>query len=198
MCNSVLKTFLRKIRRWTASLMLLIFLCLTGGAIDVLAVETDSREHFLKAKFIYNFTRFIEWPKTEFLSIKKSGLNLCLIGKDPFGVILEHTAEHLSNMGKQFNIKRSISLADTPECSILFISKSEALRLNQIISRVKGKPILLIGDTPGYADGGVGINFFSDGKQIRFEINKKVIERSGLRISSELLDLAKIIDDKID
>jgi hypothetical protein len=161
---------------------------------DTFAAEPESREYIIKAGFIYNFTKFIQWPAEINSQIKKNGTNLCIAGNDPFGSILENTAEKLLQKGKVLKIKRGISLSNISQCSILFISQSEKSRIDKIVTYANTFPVLLIGDTPGYAEGGVGINFFIRNNKIHFEINKKAAALSGLKISSELLDLARIVE----
>lgn len=160
------------------------------------AAEQESREYIIKAGFIYNFTKFVQWPSDANNQINKNGINLCVVGRDPFGQILDNTAEELLQRGKTLNIKRGILLSDISQCTLLYISQSEKSRLAKIVTHAKAFPVLLIGDTPGYAESGVGINFFIQKNQIRFEINIKAVELSGLKISSELLGLARIVEGK--
>ncbi len=157
------------------------------------AAEPESREYIIKAGFIYNFTKFVQWPEKINSQFEKNGINLCVAGKDPFGQILDNLAEKLLQRGKVLNIKRGISLSKISQCALLFISQSEKTRLRKIVTHAKAFPVLLIGETPGYAESGVGINFFIQENQIRFEINIKAAELSGLKISSELLSLARIV-----
>ena len=196
MPNTFGKFFPKLILRAVVCLAFLLLPFHTMDNTNAFAEDSSSREYIYKASFIYNFTKFIQWPKKTYSKIGKTGWNLCLIGKDPFGSILDNTAEKLFQKGKVLNLKREVSLSKISQCSILFISKSEKSRLSKIVAHAKGFPILIIGDTPGYAESGVGINFFNQGSKIRFDINKKAIEVAGLEISSELLELARIVDGK--
>jgi len=154
----------------------------------------ESREYVLKAGIIYNFTKFIKWPKEVAKGIESDGLNLCVIGQDPFGKILDQLGQKVRSKNKKIFIKRFQSSQDASSCHILFISLSEKVRLEQILDQVNRLPILLIGDTPGYAYRGVGINFYIEENKNRFEINLEAVEKKGIRISSELLNLAKIVN----
>ncbi len=153
----------------------------------------ESREYVLKAGFIYNFTKFIKWPKEVAKGIESDGLNLCVIGKDPFGTILDQLGQQAQSKGEKIFIKRFQSSQDATSCHILFISGSEKVQLKLILDKIDGLSILLIGDTPGYAHRGVGINFYIEGNKTRFEINQKAVEKRGIILSSELLNLAKIV-----
>ena len=153
----------------------------------------EPREYVLKAGFIYNFTKFIKWPKAVAKGIESDGLNLCVIGKDPFGKVLDHLGQQAQSIGEKIFIKRFQSSQDATSCHFLFISGSEKVQLKLILDKLDGLSILLIGDTPGYAHRGVGINFYIEGNKNRFEINQEAVEKRGIKISSELLNLAKIV-----
>lgn len=162
------------------------------GPQNVFAQE--SREYLLKASFIYNFTKFIKWPEEVAKEIESDGLNLCVIGKDPFGNLLEQLGQKIRSKGEKISIQRFQLSQKATSCHILFISGSKKAQLTQLLDKIEGLPILLIGDTPQYAQRGVGINFYIEDNKTRFEINQRAVERRGIKISSQLLNLAKIVD----
>ena len=88
------------------------------------------------------------------------------------------------------------STAEIPECHILFISGSYKERLKEILACTRNRPILTVGDTEGFAEEGVLINFYLVGSKIKFEINEKAVQESGLVMSYRLLSLARIVDQK--
>jgi len=94
---------------------------------------------------------------------------------------------------RKLTVMRTDSLARPAGCQVLFISRSERERVPQILAAVKGSPVLTVGDTKGFADDGVIINFVLEGSKVRFEINTDSADRAGLKISSKLLQLAKRI-----
>jgi len=155
--------------------------------------NADSREYILKAGFIYSFTKFIQWPTETQKTIEQDGLVFCLAGKDPFGNTLDNLSQGLRKKGKVLSIALNPGKESLSSCHILFVSGSENNRVEDWSLDARNLPILLIGDTPGYAQRGVGINFYIEGNKIRFEINSKAIERRGIRVSSELLNLARIV-----
>ena len=157
------------------------------------ATSLDSREYLLKAGYIYNFTKFIKWPEKANREINNGGLNFCLVGEDPFGDILGKFAKKLKKKNRNLLITPQVSIEEMPQCHILFVSASEKSNVNQILQRVREYPVLVIGDTPGFAKNGVGINFFLQKNKIRFEINHEALKRSGFVVSSELLNLARIV-----
>ena len=163
------------------------------GLPHSLAASLDSREYVLKAGYIYNFTKFIKWPEEANHEIENGGLNFCLMGEDPFGKILDKIAKKLKKKNRVLVVTPQVSIKDMRQCHILFVSQSEKSNVNQILLRVREYPVLVIGDTPGFAKQGVSINFFLQKNKIRFEINQEALKRSGLVVSSELLNLAKIV-----
>ncbi len=149
-------------------------------------------EYDVKVGFIYHFTKFIRWPKD---AIKERGKFIIgVVGKDPFGTALDALAEKKKVNRRKLVIQRFSSPDEIKECHILFVSPSLHESLDKILKKVKGSPTLLIGDVPGFAKKGGGINFFLKNKKIRFEINRKALKKTGLKISSQLLNLAIIID----
>lgn len=152
------------------------------------------REYVLKAGFIYNFTKFIKWPERVDDSMRAKGVTLCVAGKDPFGGVLDRLSESLEEKGKRLTIRRLPTLDGVQSCQILFIGPLAESRFEQLLQAVKLKPILLIGETPGYAQKGIMVNFYIDANKVKFEINKKALDRHGFRASSELLKLARIIE----
>ena len=87
-------------------------------------------------------------------------------------------------------------LAQVDGCEIVFIAASEKSRLASILARTEGKPILTVGDTDGFGAAGVLINFYTSGDTVKFEINEGAVDRSGLRVSSKLFKLARVIEAK--
>ena len=150
------------------------------------------REYIVKAGFIYNFTKFIKWPEDTFLYEEDEFL-IGVIGSDPFGDILDTFAAKKTVKGRKLVIKRFSSIDEAKICHVLFVSSSEKDYLEDILSRLGGPSILFVGDTPGFAEQGVGINFYIQKNKVRIEFNKEALEKSGLKISSQLLNVGRVI-----
>lgn len=145
-------------------------------------------EYDVKAAFLYNFTKFVEWPAGAFAD-EKASLRLCVLGENPFGGSLQTLAEE-EVAGHRLTVVRSESLSSPEGCHVLFISRSERERLPRILNDVRNAPVLTVADSPGFLEQGGAINFVLDRSKVRFEINRRAAERSGLKISSKLLQLA--------
>jgi len=149
-------------------------------------------EYEVKAAFLYNFAKFVEWPAEAFLDGNEPIL-VCIVGRDPFGDILNQTLLGKTVNGKPVIIQRGGITQDMRFCHIVFISSSERKRLAQIMQRLNGASVLTVSEIEGFAELGGIINFTLEGNKVRFEINVTSAERARLRISSKLLALAKAI-----
>lgn len=144
-------------------------------------------EYEVKAAFIYNFAKFVEWQK-----IADEALPLCIIGDDPFGSAMKNL-EGKTAGGRRIAVRRIKSLEELKICQMLFISSSEKLKLSEITGLAKNKGILTISDTESFAEKGVVINLYMEEDKVRFEINIDAARDAGLKINSRLLSLAKIV-----
>ena len=192
MSNFITIIYALRIRLYELISVILVIVFFANGSI-ALAELRDPREYAIKASYIYNFTKFIHWPEEVDRKINDSGLTICVAGENPFGKLLVKLEKKYRAKGKKILIKYRVSSKEMPECQVLFIDRSENKHLEHILAQVKDYPVLVVSDTPRFAERGVGINLFLRGNKIRFEINKQAIDRSGLRVSSELLNLAKIV-----
>jgi hypothetical protein len=167
----------------------------TSAAAAQAVDPPDASEYLIKAGFIYNFAKFVEWPATAF-SQPDSPIMIGVLGTDPFGSVLDHLVEDKKIGPRGFVVKRykwGKDLKDLKECKILFVSASEKAHIDEIVQAVKGLPILMVGETPGFAERGGIIRFTLEDNRVRFEINVDAAHQADLNISSRLLTLAKII-----
>ncbi len=162
---------------------------------DAQAGDADSSEYLIKAGFIYNFAKFVEWPSAAF-SQPDSPIVIGVLGADPFGNFLDRIVEDKKIGARGFVVRRykwGKDLKDLKDCKILFVSASERTHIDEILLSVKGLPILTVGETPGFAERGGVIRFTLEDNRVRFEVNVDAAHQADLNISSRLLTLAKII-----
>lgn len=176
-------------RLWGACLGLLVLaLCCSAG-------RTPS-EYEVKAAFLYNFAKFVEWPAPSFKS-ETTPFVLGIVGEDPFGDALPAVVEHEQVRGRRVEIRRYREGEDFTGCHLLFISRSEAKRLRQLLLAAGKSGILTVGEDADFLSQGGMINFALVSKSIRFDINKKATTQAGLKISSKLLAVARsVLDDQ--
>ncbi len=164
-----------------------LFLLSTG----MVAAADFSAEYEVKAAFVHNIAKFVEWPASAGV---KETLRLCILGSGPFGA----AADGLRGKpvgAKVWEVAPANAHANLKECQVLFIGAAEAANLPRLLEGLKGSPVLTVGDTEGYAERGVMVNLFLEQNKVRFEINNAAAGRAGLRISSQLLKLARIVTD---
>ena len=176
----------------TAFVLTSLLLSVTG---DGARAQERGSEPVLKAEFIERFTRFIDWPRDV---LGTSGpFRLCVVGSTPVAMALEQLARTRRFKGHGATSVRLVALDGLAGCHMVFIDSSERRRLEDILSRTAGRPILTVGDTDGFSARGVIINFYRSGSRLRFEINIAAALESGLRFRSKLLKLARVtgVDD---
>jgi hypothetical protein len=148
-------------------------------------------EYQVKAAFLHKFAKFVEWPSGAFSS-DADPFMLCVAGKDPFGKALD-TLHDKTVGNRKIVVRKFQSTEDAGKCHILFIGSSEKSGLQQILKAVRNKQILTVGDTEGFAQSGVMINFTLQEGKVQFEINPQAVKQAGLTVSSQLLKVSKII-----
>jgi hypothetical protein len=151
-------------------------------------------EYEIKAAFLYNFAKFVEWSPSGF-SDPKQPLSICVFGRDPFGHALEDALLGKTIGDHPVAIGRAKQLADLAGCKIVFVSAAESPRLSEILARFRSHGALLVGESEGFAAAGGAIQFVLDQNRVRFAINPDAADRAGLKISSKLLALASIVHD---
>lgn len=156
------------------------------------AAQTD--EYTLKAAFLERFTRFIEWPHTTSVADTSEPFIISILGENPFHTKLENLYARHAIKNKRVLIRYIDDLEEIAGTNLLFITRSMHAEIAGILQSLADKPILTIGDSEGFAESGVHINFYLAGASIRFEINQTALHRANLRTSYQLLKLARIID----
>jgi len=138
-----------------------------------------------KALFMYNFTKYIEWPP----SVRQGDFIIAVLGNSPMTKELEIIAAKQKVGTQNIVVKTFNSVDEIDYCHILFVPASKSSLLAQIIEKVSGKSVLIITDKEGMASQGSGINYVKDGDRIKYELNKKSIEKRGMIVNSALVTL---------
>lgn len=174
--------------RWRAALAVLIFLCAT------LAYGQRPSEYQIKAVFLYNFAKFVDWP-TEAFPTSTAPIQLCLLRDNPFGSDLQQVVEGKAIAGHPVTITVVTSERQARSCHILFISATQSKQAKQLLDGLRGASVLTVGETEGFAREGGIINFVLADERVRFEVNHKAAGQARLSISSKLLVVAKLVID---
>lgn len=180
---------------WRTRLLVVIAGVMAVGELDggIARAESDpTREYMVKATCLFNFAKFVEWPSAAFAS-SNAPIVIGILGDDEFGPFLNEVIRGETVKGRPLDVRRSRAVADLKGCHILFVSRSESARADRILAELGDAPILTVGETKGFTDGGGTLNFFIDGGKVRFEINLATARRRGLRIPAQLCSLARMI-----
>ena len=157
----------------------------SAGAADQ---GMDLRESQVKAAFIYNFALYVEWPTGA--GGEQKPHTVCLIGANNFGPTLEAIRGKLVR-NRSLVLRRIVAAEDAGGCDILFVSSSERINLHSILDAVRNLPVLTISDMERFTRSGGMIGLLALDNKVQFEVNLKQAQRSQLRISSQLLKLAR-------
>ena len=156
------------------------------------AQESHPTESQVQAAYLYNFGKFVSWPAGR----TASGLfEICVLGRDPFGEILDRTVAGESIDGKNISVRRISAVQQATSCSILFVSPSEESHLGPILEFAEHYSLLTVSNIKRFAERGGDIGLVIQQDRVRFEVNRSAAERCHLVLSSELLKVAvKVID----
>ena len=146
-------------------------------------------EYEVKAVFLERFARFVEWPGGA-LPEPPEPFRIGVLGDDPFRGLLEKAYASRFIRGRPVVIRHAATLGEIGPCNLLFISSSLSPRLDVILSKLRTEPVLLVGDTPGYGEAGVHLNFYLSGGKVRFELNPAALRQAGLGVSYLLQQVA--------
>jgi len=165
---------------------------LLAGAPQAPVTAMSPTEYQLKAVFLFNFAQFVDWPQESFPEAQ-TPLVIGVLGEDPFGTYLDDivSGERVNN--RQLEIQRYRRVDEMKNCHILFISQSESKRLEQIVADLKGRSILTVSDSVGFARSGGMIRFVTERNKLRLKINLEAATAANLTISSKLLRPAEIV-----
>jgi hypothetical protein len=183
-------------RRADGFLMILavLFSLSSAGA----SAETQSEalsENQIKAGFIFNFTRFVEWPPDAFPD-PSAPVVLGVVGEDAVTDLLAEAAEGKVVNGRAVVVKRFKKEQDLRACQILFVGSSEEKHLTQIFEKIKGASVLSVGEVKGFAQAGGVINFFVEENKVKLEINLVAAGRARLKVSAKVIAVARLVTDE--
>jgi hypothetical protein len=156
------------------------------------AAADDPSEYQVKAVFLFNFSHFVEWPAASFAG-PADPFVIGLVGGDPFGARLDEAVRNERVGERPIVVRRLRDAGDLAGCQLLFIDRSQAPQLAQILAALGGRPVLTVSEIDGAARRGVMIEFVTQNSRIGLRINDRAAHAGGLVISSKLLRLAEIV-----
>jgi YfiR/HmsC-like len=182
-------------RRIRGAFAIIVCWLLLNAFSDSFLLHGESAEYPLKLAFLYNFAKFVEWPSNSF-RFPGAPLAICIVGHNPFSL---GTEDELRSRPVGGHSVEFVALKPTDTlnaCHIVFVPVTEKDQAARIVRSLKGSGALTVGESEGFAVKGGIINFTVEGGNVRFEINRIAADRAGLKISSKLLSLAKIVTEQ--
>jgi hypothetical protein len=169
-----------------------VWLGLALGGVFLPAVAQEVSEYQVKAAYLYHFLNFVQWPERAFAD-PVAPFELCVVGADPFGSVLDNTVRNKQVRGRPVRVQRIAVSAAAKTCHILFISTSERTRVPWILDSVAGRPLLTVSELTGFEEQGGMIRFVVEHGNVRLRINPANSAASGLQISAKLLSVATVV-----
>jgi hypothetical protein len=154
------------------------------------AQKSKPTDYQVKAVYLINFARFVAWPDKP--GAQQDSFTICVLGPDPFGRTLDTVLAGEKIAGKSAVARRISTPQESIDCRILFVSSVEG-SMNQMVEAASKQGVLTVSDMPHFANRGGMIQFVTDDKRVRFEVNLTAAQRAGLTLSSELLKVATLV-----
>ena len=172
-------------------MLLLVVLCALIPSPSV-AQTSSAGEYELKAAMLYRLTYFVEWPPTV-VSDSQAPTVLCVLGQDPVGTALPSVISGQAGSARRTEVRHPRSASEIRGCQVVYVAASEKKNMAQILAALKGSGVLTVGDMAQFAAKGGMIQFSLEDNRVRFDVNLDEATQAGLKISSRLLMLARIV-----
>ena len=165
----------------------MLFLCLIFSFRSF--AQEPAPEYQIKAAFLFNFAKFVDWPPQAFPQTN-SPIIIGVLGKNVFGHYLDDTIRDKEVKNRRVEFKEFTSVSDAANCHILFISLTAKDNLPNILAALHNSSVLTVSESDQFIKAGGMINFTIEENKVHFQINDEAAKKAGLRISSKLLSLA--------
>jgi len=164
----------------------------TVPSVEVQAQAPKPTQYDIQAVYLYDFARFVRWPA----AVSDGSLDICVAGQPVYLDTLKKIVTGESIDGHPLGVRLLQHPGDEAGCDVLFIGAAAKDRLDSLIAATAGKPVLTVSDIPGFLDRGGMIQFLVIDNRVRFSVDLRPIERSGISVSSELLKVAVSVNGK--
>lgn len=169
----------------------MIVLCALNP-FEAMPQTSSAGEYELKAAMLYRLTYFVEWPPAV-VSDSQAPTVLCVLGQDPVGTALPSVISGQAGSSRRTEVRHPRSASDIRGCQVVYVAASEKRNVAQILAALKGSGTLTVGDMAQFAAKGGMIQFSLEDNRVRFDVNLDEATQAGLKISSRLLMLARIV-----
>jgi hypothetical protein len=178
------------VRRSAVAIVFFISLLLALPGV-IPAQPQRASEYEVKAAYLLNFLKFVQWPGSS--AQAENNVPICILGRDPFGGVLDRIVAGQQIDGKRVIVKRIAKAADIDNCRVLFIDSSESSQLPGTLMSLDDTPVLTVAEMPDFVSRGGIIQFVLKEGRVRFEINLMNAQKIGLMVSSQMLNVASAV-----
>jgi hypothetical protein len=162
-----------------------VVLSLSMVACTVMGQSVD--EYELKAAFLYNFTKFVEWPSVP----NPDAFNICILGDDPFGETLDQLVKGKTAYSRKIRVLRLKEPAEARQCPIVFVRDEESTKAAKLIEAVRGAPVLTVSESRKFLNSGGMVALSMKEGHVSLGINLHHAESAGLKVSAKLMSLVR-------
>jgi len=180
----------RVFRRRAAASVIVVATLVASLLVSPKAIAQS--EDQIMAAFLFNFARYVEWPQDAF-DRSDMPVNICMLSTKEFGDVVSKTVSGKTVADRAVVVRWTADLPETAGCHILFIGREFGKSHSEAVAELGGMSVFTVADQEGFAKAGGIANFFRAENRIRFEINPRAAQKAGLKISSRLLRLAKVV-----
>jgi len=152
----------------------------------------SASEDQLKAVYLFNFAKFVDWP-TELFKTPDAPMNFCVLGRSPASDELDASIRGKGINAHTIVVRHLHGPEEIKDCHLVFLAASAGKQQMKLLQAARGSPVLLVSETPGFARAGGAMDFLVENGKLIFEVNVGAAEAVHLKISSKLLALARIV-----
>lgn len=171
--------------RWAVVLLLMLYL----PSLSASQASVTENPNKIEAAFLRNFARYVTWPPAVFAD-NRSFWRICILGNDPFGDVLDNTLAGRAEQERSFEIVRTDTLNELPDCQIVFVAYQDAAKRRAALAALKNLPILTVSDAPEFLQEG-GIVQFHVGDRVEMSINLDRSRSASLSIQTKMLEVSR-------
>ena len=172
-----------------AGVFLVVAALLVGQPSSLMSKQEETLEYRIKAAFLYNFARFVEWPDESTRGV--GHVVIGILGEDPFGSILDETVRGKKADGRPLLVKRLTNPEEAVSCALVFVGSSERKRTKTLLASLERLDVLTVGESADFLDQGGMVNFVIEKERVRIDLNLHAARAAGLRVSSQLIRVAR-------